>query len=340
MGFEGPEWLIWMVTGECNLRCPYCYATHYQSEQPLKLESLRGILREASSLGVEYINYTGGEPLMRGDMLEIIKETTELGIETSLFTNLTLMSESIASKLSKLEVFLMTSLDGPRDVYEMVKGIGTWEKFLRGVQNLRKFNIPFHVNVTISKFNHDRIGEAIRSAEGLGAESISIIPSMAFGRALETGSFVGRKELLKSLTQAEEVAGELGIDVSVWCTPFLGSLGGFRNLRYTNCRGWKELDLSPSGKVLLCDVMGIEVADVLEDGILGSWLKLNTHPLYLRVRMMPEGCCGDEKCSGGCYARAYNYWGELPSRDPLCPGVKLSATAASVPKFPLESPPE
>ncbi|MEM2811180.1 MAG: radical SAM protein, partial [Candidatus Korarchaeum sp.] len=119
MGFEGPEWLIWMVTGECNLRCPYCYATHYQSEQPLKLESLRGILREASSLGVEYINYTGGEPLMRGDMLEIIKETTELGIETSLFTNLTLMSESIASKLSKLEVFLMTSLDGPRDVYEM-----------------------------------------------------------------------------------------------------------------------------------------------------------------------------------------------------------------------------
>lgn len=323
MDLEGPEWLIWILTGECNLGCPYCYATHYRSEQPLKGESLRNILREASSLGVEYINYTGGEPLMRSDIVEIIEETAELGIETSLFTNLTLMSESIASKLSKLEVFLMTSLDGPRDVYEIVKGTGMWEKFLRGVQNLRKFSIPFHVNVTISKFNYDRIGEAVRLAEELGAESLSIIPSMAFGRALETRSFVGRNEFLRSLTQAEKVAEELGIDVSVWCAPFLGPLGRFRNMRYSNCRGWRELDLSPSGKVLICDVMGIEVADVLEDGVLGSWLKLNKHPLYLKVRMMPEGCCGDERCSGGCYARAYNYWGELPSPDPLCPKARL-----------------
>ncbi|MDW8034870.1 MAG: radical SAM protein [Candidatus Korarchaeum sp.] len=321
-GGERPEWIVWIVTGQCNLSCPYCYATYYQGEQPLKGEVLRKVLEDARSTGIEYINYTGGEPLIRDDMLNIIKETVDLGIEVSLFTNLTLMREEVASELSKREVFVMTSLDGPRDVYEAVKGIGTWKRFLRGIKSLKKFNLLFHVNITVSKFNYDRIGEALRLAVELGAESVSLIPSMAFGRALKTRSFIEGEELLKSLTQAEKVAEELGIEVSVWCVPFLTSLRGFKNLHCGNCRGWKEMDISPSGKVLICDVMGVEVADVLEDRIMGSWLKLSTHPSYLKVRMMPEGCCGDEKCSGGCYARAYNLWGELPAPDPLCPKVR------------------
>lgn len=323
MSGERPEWIVWIVTAQCNLSCPYCYATHYSGERLLKGEALRRVLLEAQATGIEYINYTGGEPLLRDDMLDIIGETAELGIEASIFTNLTLMREEIASELSRRGVFLMTSLDGPRDVYERVKGRGTWERFLRGIEIIRRFGLPFHVNITVSKLNHERVGDAMRMAEELGAESISLIPSMAFGRALETGSFVERDEFLRSLSQAEEVAEELGVEVSVWCAPFLASLEGFRNLRHSNCRGWRELDISPGGKVLLCDVMGVEVADVIEDGILGSWIKLNAHPLYLKAKMMPEGCCGDERCLGGCYARAHNHWGGLPSPDPLCPKVRL-----------------
>ena len=328
---EGPEWLVWIVTGQCNLRCPYCYATHYEKEEPLKGEHMVRVLKEAASTGVEYINYTGGEPLLREDILEILRQTVDLGIEASLFTNLTLVSESIASELSRLNVFILTSLDGPEEVYERVKGEGTWRKFTRSIEIIRELGLPFHVNVTISKINHEVVGEAIVLASELGAESISVIPSMAFGRAKETGTYISRGDFLRSLLQIEKVAEELGIYVSVWCAPFLESLRGFRRLYYSNCRGWREMDISPSGKVLSCDAMGIELANVLEDGILGSWVKLNAHPFYLRVKVLPEQCSGciTKRCMGGCYARAYHHWGKLPAPDPLCPKVKLTADVVS-----------
>lgn len=86
---------------------------------------MRRVPEDAQSAGIEYINYTGGEPLIRGDILNIIKEASDLGIEASLFTNLILMREEIALELYEREVLVMTSLDGPRDVYEAAKGIGT-----------------------------------------------------------------------------------------------------------------------------------------------------------------------------------------------------------------------
>ncbi len=323
---EGPSWLIWMITASCNLNCPYCYSTHYLKERPLGKEEVLELLREAASNGINYINYTGGDPLIRRDISEILEGTVDLGIDASIFTNLTLLNRDIASKISRFDIEVMTSLDGPREIYERVKGQGTWEKFLRGIEELKRMNIPFHVNITISKMNYGRVGDAIILADDLGADSISIIPSMAFGRALETKSFIGREEFLRSLIQADRVAEEIGIKISVWCAPFLGALRGLRNLRYRDCREFRELDISPGGKVLMCDIMGIEVADLMKDGIKGAWRKLNENELYLKVKELPVECLGCGACSGGCYARAFNYWGRLPSIDPLCPIVKLPQT--------------
>jgi radical SAM protein with 4Fe4S-binding SPASM domain len=320
---DGPSWLIWIITASCNLNCPYCYSTHYLRERPLGREEVMKLLREAASTGVRYIDYTGGEPLMRRDISEILEETVDLGINASIFTNLTLLSQDIASKISKLDIGVVTSLDGPREIYERVKGQGTWEKFLRGIDELKRRNIPFHVNITVSTVNYERVGDAIILANDLGADSISIIPSMAFGRALETKSFIGREEFLKSVIQADRVAEEIGIRVSVWCSPFLGVLK-LRNLYYSDCREFRELDVSPGGKALVCDVMGVEVADITKDGIRGAWRKLNESELYLRVKELPIECSDCRICRGGCYARAFNYWGRLPSIDPLCPRAPLT----------------
>ncbi len=318
---EGPSWLIWMITASCNLNCPYCYSTHYLKEKPLGREEVVKLLREAASSGIKYINYTGGDPLIRRDISEILEETVDLGIDASIFTNLTLLNRDTASKISRLGIEVMTSLDGPREIYERVKGQGTWEKFLRGIDELKRRNIPFHVNITVSKMNYERVGDAIILANDLGADSISIIPSMAFGRALETKSFIGREEFLESVIRADRVAEEIGIRVSVWCSPFLRALRGLRNLYYSDCRKFKELDISPGGKALICDVMGIEVADLMEDGIKGAWRKLNENELYLKAKELPVECLGCGACRGGCYARAFNYWGRLPSIDPLCPYI-------------------
>jgi len=322
MASKGPEWLIWIVTGACNLRCPYCYAERYQVEKPLSTREALSLLDEAAELGIEHVNLTGGEPLLRRDIFKIIEAARNHGIETSIFTNMTLMTEDTAAWLARLEAFLYTSLDGPRDVYEKAKGPGSWARLLKGLEVVRRHGLGFHINIPVSRLNYSRVAEAIRTAVELGASSISMIPAMPAGRAPGTGTSVSSHEFLEALRQAEAAASQLGITVAVWCAPFTRVLPWARHLTSSNCRDWNVIDITPSGKVVFCDVLGVVVADVKRDGLRGAWEKLQKHPLNRLINTTPRQCMGcpaAASCRGACYARAQLYWGQLPSPDPLCP---------------------
>ena len=85
------------------------------------------------------------------------------------------------------------------------------------------------------------------------------------------------------------------------------------------------MDITPSGKVVFCDVLGIEVADVVRDGLRGAWEKLQSHQLNKLIMKIPAECNAcpfKSECMGGCYSRAYWYWNKLPAPDPLCPLVR------------------
>ncbi len=320
------ETLIWIVTGACNLKCPYCYAYRYVNEKPLEIKKAYRILDEAVELGVSYINFTGGEPLLYRDLQSILKYSMELGIETSVFSNLTLMNDKWAEIISRYSGYILTSLDGPREIYERVKGPGTWDRFINGLNIVKKHNIEIHVNIPISRINYRVAGQAVEKAIELGIESISVIPAMASGRAVETNTFVGREEFLYALKQVDEVAGKYGLKIPVWCVSFLVALREFKNLVYGNCRYWKVLDLTPSGKVILCDVVGVVLADAAKEGLIKAWERVRDHPMVKRIWEKPSECLGCKYinyCLGGCYARALIYWGKLPAPDPLCPFVKL-----------------
>ncbi|PNV77904.1 MAG: hypothetical protein C0200_03805 [Thermoproteota archaeon] len=319
---EAPEDIIWIITSACNLNCPYCYAKSYSGQEELPSDVVLRLLDEACDAGVSQVNFTGGEPLLRRDILQILRKTVDLGMEATLFTNLTMMDDEKAEELYRMDVYVLTSLDGPKEVYERAKSLGSWERFMRGIKLLRRHGIPFHVNIPLSKVNFNVVADAIMEAERIEASSISMIPSMEFGSSVRTRSFITKDEFISALKLADRTSEELGLMVSVWCAPFLGILG-LRNLRYGNCRNWSVMDISPGGKVLVCDVMNVEVADVRE-GIDKAWRKLQEHPLMRKARELPEECKScpiSNICLGGCYARAYNRWRRLPSPDPLCPRV-------------------
>ncbi len=63
------------VTDRCNLRCKYCMpkeAVDY-FEEVLSLEEIKKIVDNICSLGIKKIKLTGGEPLVRSDIVEIVK---------------------------------------------------------------------------------------------------------------------------------------------------------------------------------------------------------------------------------------------------------------------------
>ncbi len=318
----GPESLIWIITGRCNLRCPYCYAEQYTRDEELGAKEVIGVLEEAADTGVRYVQFTGGEPLLRRDIIDALEAAAGLGLEASIFTNTTLVNSRIAARLARLGVDVYTSLDGPRDLYELVKGKGSWERFLSGVRTVKAAGLWLHVNIPVSRLNFNRVGDAIRLAIDLGADSISLIPAMPSGRALRTRSFIEHDLFLRALRDAEQAAEELGIGVAVWCAPFVRALSWAKHLITSNCRDWLVMDIAPNGDVLLCDVTGIRIANVVRDGVVEAWRKLLEHPLMKAAMKIPEKCkdCAIRAwCRGGCYARALAKYNRLPAPDPLCP---------------------
>src|SRR5436190_1139417 len=94
----------WEITCRCNLRCVMCYTDCYNSPANIKDElSTAEILRimdEVALAGCLELVLTGGEPLARPDFFEIYGHAKTKGFLVTLFTNGTLITETIADRLA------------------------------------------------------------------------------------------------------------------------------------------------------------------------------------------------------------------------------------------------
>ncbi len=70
------------LTDRCSLRCAYCmphdFSDWLKSEHLLNTEELMIIIKSAVEIGIEEIRLTGGEPLLRGDIVEIVSRISSL----------------------------------------------------------------------------------------------------------------------------------------------------------------------------------------------------------------------------------------------------------------------
>ena len=88
------------LTPKCNLSCIYCHREGERSPRDqLSAEEIGEILRVAAELEIRSVKFTGGEPLLRPDLLEIIRSVPD-SMESSLTTNGTLLA-SLAVGLKK-----------------------------------------------------------------------------------------------------------------------------------------------------------------------------------------------------------------------------------------------
>ncbi|NWG10737.1 GTP 3',8-cyclase MoaA [Candidatus Bathyarchaeota archaeon] len=151
------------ITQRCNLRCEYC---HKEGEDRLSndfademsVAEIVRIVRIAAGLGISHVKLTGGEPLMRKDILEIVKNIAAIrGLaDLSMTTNGVMLSslarELHASGLKRVNISLPT-LNG--EVYKKLTGgrVGdVWEGIKAAVD--AGFN-PVKLNMVILKNMND-----------------------------------------------------------------------------------------------------------------------------------------------------------------------------------------
>lgn len=322
--------IIWLLNEKCNLKCKFCYvADRFKDNSELKLDEILRILDDAVSLGVRRIDFTGGEVLLRNDLSILLEETKQRGVDrVTINTNGTLISEDIVEVLAKNGIEVYLSIDGAkRETHENIRGSGTWDKVIHSANMLRDFGVKFYTVFACSKINANEVEDYILLSKELGSSKACIIPVLPVGRA-KRDIILDKDELVEVLHRVDRTADSLMFDTELWCTPFAGLIVTSQYVSYFGCRNIDEIDIVPTGDVLICDTVDISFGNV-KDGVANIWKKLLqnelTSGLLETINSSPCSSCEvRDVCRGGCYARARLIRGDIFSPDPFCPRVVSS----------------
>ena len=172
------------VNSGCNLNCLYCHREgETKPETPLPLEDIKAILEVAGKLGIRTIKFTGGEPLLRNDIVDIVRSVPP-GIESSMTTNGTLLA-SLAHDLRDAGLSRVNiSLDSLNpDTYRNITGTGLLSDVLEGIEAARDAGLtPIKINMVLLKgINEGEIDDFIRLVSGDRHLILQVIELMDLG---------------------------------------------------------------------------------------------------------------------------------------------------------------
>ena len=149
--------VVWNVGQRCNLKCVHCYSQSKDIEYPgeLNTKEAKAMLDGLAEFGAPVILFSGGEPLMREDLMELITYAKDKDLRAVISTNGTLITEEKAEELKQFGLsYVGISLDGLRETNDKFRGIeGAFDDALQGIRNCLKLGIKVGLRFTINKRN-------------------------------------------------------------------------------------------------------------------------------------------------------------------------------------------
>jgi len=193
------------VTQRCDLSCPHCHREgQIPSTNEMTVEEIEKTLEIASSLGIRKVKITGGEPLLREDIVEIVRRISPLVDEVSLTTNGSRLAELAgplkASGLGRVNVSLHT-LNSER--YARLCGRDLIGLVLEGIRKSVSVGLnPVKVNMVVLKGeNEDEIRPMMDFCADIGA-TLQLIEYETDRDGLNGAEFAEKYYPLKNLEDA------------------------------------------------------------------------------------------------------------------------------------------
>lgn len=340
---SAPKSAIWDVTYACNLRCPHCLTASGKARRD-ELDTA-GALRLIDALveaKVLTLSLSGGEPLLRPDILTLLRRLAETSMRVDIATNGVELPEPIIEALRGLPIFqIQVSLDGLGEAHDRFRGLpGAFEASCRTLRRLREEGIATSVSTTATRENIGDLDEIIDLALSLGCGGYKAIPFIAAGRGKAfTDRLRLRPEELATLTRVlarrgAELAGQMTVSTEGGFTflldhdhdPPTGAAQACNDDGPMGCSaGHDTISLGAEGKVYPCPFLhDFPLGHVLDGPLRALWAHAATLQKLrgLHKSDLDEPCrsCehAPERCRGGCRAAAWLESGSLLGGDPCC----------------------
>ena len=341
MGCIGfPAHPVWEMTTACNLHCIHCHtsAGKAAADELSTAEARRMIDELATVSDFRMMAFTGGEPLVGGDLFELLAYSRALGFANTMATNATLIDREVARQLRRRGVVIAAvSLDGfDAATHDRIRGSpGAFDAAVAGMRALTRAGILLHVNITAMEYNLEQMDRLVELVEELGTGILLFYQLVPVGRGRKIGQAAldlgANERLIRFMAAAQQHARAIMEPVAgpqYW--PFLLQKAGIKaglGLRlaeqvFHGCSAGRGfLYIKPNGEVWPCPFLEVACGDARQVGFAKA---LNQSPVFADLQQREsrlKGRCGEcpyRRLCGGCRGRAHALTGDYLAEDPSC----------------------
>ncbi|OIO02655.1 MAG: 12,18-didecarboxysiroheme deacetylase [Desulfovibrionaceae bacterium CG1_02_65_16] len=344
--------VVWNMTKRCNLKCVHCYAQAVDPDQgvdDISTDQAKTMIDDLAAYGAPVILFSGGEPLVRKDLVELANYATQKGMRAVISTNGTLITKEKARELKQVGLsYVGISLDGGEEVHDHFRKVpGAYKKALEGVANCQAEGLKVGLRFTINKRNQQEVPKLFEILRDLEVPRICFYHLVYSGR----GSDLIKEDLDHAETRAvvnlimDETRKlfDKGIPKEVLTVDNHadGPLVYFRMLKEDPKRAAEVMELlqmnegNSTGRGIGCISWDGKVhadqfwrqhvfGNVLERPFSQIWDDPNIELLHKLKDKKPyvKGRCAECRflniCGGNFRARAEAYYGDIWAQDPAC----------------------
>lgn len=298
--------LFVQLTNRCNLRCKHCFVeSDMTKDDYLTYGRIIKVVNDAVDLGINRIDFTGGEVLTKPYFLDVLRYLDTQPVSYNFFSNLTLANDNVIEELAKLKglTSIITSIDylEPKKHNKFRGGEMAFERTLHAITRLNQKNVKVIVNTMVMDDNRDSLGDLVEFFINQGVET-HFDTIIDCGRAkCDQRHNLDADKNIECIRQAISLIADKGISVD----NAAGACGVSDTLIF----------LHYSGKYMLCPGLTSDISDkyVLGTDMRKAWEK--SRELHLRCSHID--CEKYDQCSQGCRMRALVDTGSDKGEDPM-----------------------
>ena len=306
------------ITKKCNHRCVHCYnvwRTDSDNSDVCKVltdEQIRTITDELVKNDIWRATLTGGEPLAELDVLyKLILSLKKHGISLGMNTNLSLMTEEIARRLTaelQWDNILLTSLPGliPEICDRITQVPGSYNRIVKGIDVCNKYNIPVGINIVISKNNLLELERLYDFVKKHNVDYVSITRAIApLYDQNNPAFFLNEKEITYIADVLEQVHTRFNINVGS-VTPFplciLKDISKYQDIVSASCAaGISRCSIDAiTGDITACTHEERSYGNIYTDGLKAAWENMYEWRQGLLVNEECRDCEMLAFCGGEC----------------------------------------
>jgi len=169
---KGPLNVGFQVTRRCNLRCTYC------SEIPdgtidMPINTIEKNFLNLRDAHVHKVNITGGEALLRKDIVDIIDLANDTGFATTLGSNATLMTRELARQLEGKLLYFESTIDGSPESHNKVRG--RYDAVIDGIMEIADTGTPIVIATLLFGKSIEDAKYVLTQGHALGAEVVKYL---------------------------------------------------------------------------------------------------------------------------------------------------------------------